>query len=167
MDEELNRTPFIIELLHRFAISFTPTLLVISFIAMLIARYAPDAQNVSTLFAPGTGLSFNTILQLTGFSVVTALLSILFFSERSTVKMRFSYRILCFFLLTLLTATVFSVIFGWFPVNAPAAWFGFILSFAICYSVFAILTHLILRLKGRKYNRLLANYKARNSGTGR
>jgi len=163
MDEELNRTPFIIEFLHKFAVCFTTVLLVFSFLTMLIVRYYPEAQNESALFAPGTGFSFSTIIQITGFSVAIAIFNILLFSKRSPVKMRYPYRMPCFILLTLLAGSAFSAIFSWFPVNDPEAWSGF----ATGFSITACLAYLSTRKKEKKYNRLLANYKARNSGTGK
>jgi len=163
MDEELNRTPFIIELLHKFAVCFTTVFLVFSFLTMLIVRYFPEAQNESTLFAIGTGFSFSTIIQITGFSAAIAIFNILLFSKRSPLKMRYPYRLPCFILLTLLAGSAFSAIFSWFPVNDPDAWLGF----AVGFSITAVLSYRFKRLEAKKYNRLLTNYKARNSGTGK
>ena len=161
MNEERKKTPFIVELLRAFAVVFSPAILVMSFVVMLVTRCAPSAQKMSSLFALESGMSFGSILQMAGMSLVFAVLSVLLISDRYFKAMRFLYRILFFFLAALLTASVFAVIFKWIPADNPLSWTTFISSFVICYALSTGLTLLWLRQEKKKYGRLLADYKAR------
>ena len=160
MNEEQNRTPLIAEFLRAFTLVFTPAILVMSIVVMLVIRYAPDPQNMSSLFSLGTGLSFGSILQIAGMSLVLAVFSVLFISERFFPATRFLYRILFFFLSALLSTSLFAAIFGWIPADNPLSWIVFISFFIVCYTVSIGLTLLWLRREKKKYGRLLAEYKA-------
>jgi hypothetical protein len=160
MYEERNGLPFIVEFLRRFGVVFTITILVISFTGILIARHFPDTQYISTLFILGsTGLPYSAIVQLAACSLVLAVYSMLFFSERLLTKMRFMWRFFYLYLLTLLTVSIFSMIFGWFPADNPLSWISFILWLTICFTFAYILTRLKFKLENKKINKLLEDYK--------
>lgn len=163
MDEDFKKPHFGMELLRMFAVVFTPALLVIVFTGMIIARFAPDAKEVSSLFALGNGLSFSSILQIAGIALIFAVFSMLLISERFFPALRFIYRILLFFVAALIAVSVFSVIFQWFPADDKIAWLAFFLSFASCYAASTILTLLGLKHEKKKYGKLLADYKARQN----
>ena len=151
------------ELLRSFTIIFTPGILVISIMGVFIARYAPELHEVSTLFAlDGAGLQYSTIFQISMYSLILSVISILLFSERFNYKMRFIWRFFLMLLATLLIFCIFAVIFRWIPVDEPIAWLGLILSTIIGFSIGFSLTILKLKLDGKKYDRLLANYKAQH-----
>jgi len=161
MNDERNEVPLFSELLRSFGTIYTMSILAISFVVLIVIRYTPDVQNVSSLFASGgIGLSFGTIFQLAGFSLILSFFKVLLFSESFFVKMRFLWRTFFLLLATLIVFSVFSIIFNWFPVNDSRSWIGFIVSTLICFSVGFGLTLLKLTLEGKKYNRLLAKYKA-------
>jgi len=156
--------PFIIDLMRNFGAIFTLSILAISFVGLLVVRYAPDAQDISSLFASGgMGLSFNAVLQIAGFSLILAFLSIVVVSDRFIKKMRFLARTILLFLAALFTFSMFAIVFKWFPIEDPLAWLGFVLSTFVCFLFSLGLTLLKLKLEGRKYDRLLANYKARHN----
>ena len=160
---EKNEYPLISEILRYFGTIFTFAILVISIVVSQVTRYFPDVQNVSTLFiSGGIGLSFGTILQIASFSTILSVFSVLFISERFIKKMWFLYRIIFLLLSTLLTFSVFAIIFKWFVVDDIVAWIGFVISTIICFSISIGLTLLKFKLERKKYNRLLANFKARN-----
>jgi len=162
MDRDENKTPLITEFLYLFAAMFTMMVLAISIAGMLLARY--DSEVRSTLFAPGrVGLSYSTLMQITAFAFIMAIFATLLFSEHFLIKMRFLFRIFLLFLATLITFSIFAIIFGWFPIDQPLAWFGFILCTLFCFSVSIIMTLIKYRLEGKKYDRLLMNYKARHN----
>ena len=165
MDEEYKK-PIISELLRFFASIFTPAILVMSLTSMLVGRYASEAQDVSTLFAlDGAGMPFSTIFQIVGFSFVLSVVAMMLFSERFSSKIRFIWRILMMLLATLLTFSIFTIIFKWFPINEPLAWLGLILCTIVCFILSFGLTLLKLRLEGKNYEKLLAKYKASNKST--
>ena len=163
MDNEMDRMPLIVELLRTFATIFTMTVLAMTLAGMLLANYSHDAQEVAALFVFGAGLSYNAIFQIAGFALISAVFSIFLISERFTKKLGVLYRRLFLLLATLLTASVFSVIFKWFPLNNIQAWIIFILLFIAGFSVGLALTLLKLKLEKKKYSKLLANYKARHN----
>ena len=161
MDEEKNRTSLGAELLRAFAAAFSPAVLVMTFTGMLMARYAPEAGEISTLFAAGTGMSYNSILQIAGLALIFAVFIVLLFSQRFLTKMRFLYRILIFFSAAMVVVSIFAIIFKWFPANNIPSWIAFVLSFAVCYAGSTGLTLLWLKKEKKKYGRLLADYKER------
>ena len=164
MYEERNEYPVISEILRYFGTIFSLAILVISLVVWQVTLYFPDVQNVSTLFVSGgIGLSFGTIMQIAGFSIILAFFSVLLFSERFIKKMRFLYRTFLFLLAILLTFSVFAIVFKWFAVDDIGAWIGFVLSTIFCFSISIGLTLLKFKLEKKKYNKLLANYKERNN----
>ncbi|MCL2834170.1 MAG: hypothetical protein FWD78_13450 [Treponema sp.] len=159
MDKEERKTPLIIELLKNFAAVFTASLVAMSLAGMILSRNIPNADAISTLFAMKNGLSYNSILQITGFSLVITLIAVFLFSGQFEIKIKFSLRLLILFLLSLVVVSVFSIVFGWFPINQASAWIGFILCFIVCYAISAGLTVLNLKIQKNKYGKLLENYK--------
>ena len=161
MDKEQNESMFSAKLLRNFGTIFTFSILSMTIAARIVTRFSPEVKNLSTLFTLGeAGLSFNTILQIAGFSLLLDFFMVLIFSEIFIKNMRFLRRTVHFSYVSLLTLSVFSLVFKWFPANDPLAWLGFILSTIICFAASIGLTLLKLKLEGKKYNRLLANYKA-------
>ena len=161
MDEEENRTPFIIELLRRFATVFTLAILTMTLSGKFIFWLYPDTQHESALFAFGSGLPYNVILQISMLALILAVLVELVFSEHSKIKVRFIFRYFLLLFGTLLFTAIFSVVFNWISINDPLAWLGFVLASVVCFSIAIGSTFLLLKLQGKKYNKLLAEYKAR------
>jgi len=163
MYKEQNETPFIVELSRHFATIFTMSVLAIVFAGLLIARYAPETQDVSALFAlKGMGLPYSVILQIAGMAFMLAVFCVLITSDRFLVKMRFLLRFFLFLLATFFTASIFAIIFKWFPVDNALAWIGYVLSSIICFAVASGITFFRFKLEDKKYNRLLTNFKARH-----
>ena len=167
MSDDRNETGLGTMVLRNFATIFTFSVLAMIIAGMLIAITAPDAKDQSTIFAlGGAGLSYSTLLQITGFSLILAIFVIGIFSERFIKKLRFLQRALIFLPVSLLTLSIFAVIFRWFPAEDPSAWLGFLLTTVFCASVSIGLTMIKLKLESRKFGRLLANYKTRRKGHG-
>jgi len=155
-----------IELARRFTVIFSLSIIAITIAGLLISVNGRDMRNVSTLFAFNNGLQYNTILQTAGFSLIIAFFSVLLFSEYIQVKIRFLFRGFLLLLVTLFTTSIFAVIFKWFPQDNFQGWIGFALCTIFCFAVCFILTLLKLRLEGKKYNKLLLDYKARHNKLG-
>lgn len=165
MDDSRNKTPFIYELFRNFAVVFLLAIFAMSFAGILFGRYENSSSGhspgeFSILFAVNNGLSYGSIFQIAGFSLIIAFVIVLLFSEHYAVKLKFLYRLFISFSASLIAAIVFSVIFKWFPVENTAAWIGFILSFFACYLISTGITLIKLRLEKRKYRRLLEKYRA-------
>ena len=163
MNEKQGRASLVMELMRNFGAIFTLTVLAISLVGFLVTRSVPGTQDISSLaLFGGTGLFYSVILQIAGFSLVLAAFTVLLITDRFITKMRFFPRILFLFFSAFITFSIFAVIFMWFPVNDPLTWLGFLLSTVICFALSIGLTLLKFKLEGRKYDRLLANYKARH-----
>ena len=161
MDEEQDRTPFIIELLRRFATVFTMAILTMTLSGKFIFWLYPDTQHESALFAFGSGLPYNIILQISVLAFILAIFLGLVFSEYSKIKVRFLIRYILLLFGTLLFTAIFSVVFNWIPAGDPLAWLGFVLASVVCFSIAIGSTFLLLKFQSKKYNKLLAEYKAR------
>jgi len=162
MYKEQNDVPFITELARSFLTIFTMTILAMVFAGLLISRYVPEAQDISTLFAlKGAGLPYSGILQIAGLAFILAVFCVLITSDRFLVKMRFLLRFFLFLLAVFFTTSIFALIFKWFPVDNALAWISYILSSIICFAVSSIITLLKFKLQDKKYNRLLQNFKDR------
>jgi hypothetical protein len=161
MYEEQNETPFIVELSRSFTIIFTMTVLAMVLAGVLVARYAPETQDTSTLFVlKGMGLPYNTIFEIACLSVILAVFCVLIASGRFLVKMRFLSRFFLFLLAAFITTSLFVIVFKWLPPDDLQAWIGYTLSCVICFAVASGITLVNIKLQNKKYNRLLTNFKA-------
>ena len=160
MDKEKNEPSFIMDLMRNLATIFTLSILSISLAGLLLTFYAPEGQDISTLFASGgIGLPYNVIFQVAGFSFILAIFSIVIISDRFIKKMRFWLRIILLFISAIITFSIFAIIFKWFPINDPLAWLGFIISSFICFVFSLGLTFIKFKIERKKYNKLLEKYK--------
>ncbi len=108
------------------------------------------AKEFSTIFALGeSGLTINTILQFFLLSVIIITLRLVFFTEGLIKKLPVAVRTVCMFILVILFITLFSILFGWFPVNMWQAW----LSFFVCFFVSAGISTALALLKEKVENK--------------
>ena len=163
MIEKKYRTALTIEFAQRFTVIFSLAIIAITIAGMLIGLNGQDMRDVSTLFTFNSGLQYSTIIQIAGFSLIIALFSLLLFSEHMQTKIRFLSRGFLLLLATLVTTSIFVVIFNWFPPDSIQGWIGFVLCTVVCFAVSFALTTLKLKLEGKKYTKLLADYKERNN----
>jgi len=154
---------FAIELARRFTVVFSLTIIAISITGMLIGLNEQDMRDVSTLFLINNGLRYNTISQLAGFSLILAFFFVLLFSEYIQTKINYLFRGFLLLLATLVTASIFAIIFNWFPHDNIQEWINFVLCTIFCFVICFALTLFKLKLEGKKYTKLLAGYKARHN----
>jgi len=163
MIDKKYRAALAIELSRRFAVIFSLAIIAMSIAGMLIGHYGQDMRDVSTLFTFNSGLQYSTILQIAGFSLITAFFSVLLFSEHIQMKIPFLFRGFLLLLVTLAATSIFAVIFNWFPHDNIQGWIGFVLCTIVCFAVCFALTMLKLKLEGKRYTKLLAGYKERHN----
>jgi len=164
MNEELNEAPFFSQVLRNTGATFTLTVITISIAGMVFTRLEPNLPEVCSLFALAPfGLTYNAVLQIAGLSAIIAVISAFLFSERFLYKMRFFWRINLLLLMVMIVVSLFAVIFKWFPMNQPVVWLQFFISTFIFSLISIGLSLAKLKLEGKKYNRLLENYKARHN----
>ena len=161
MIEKKYRAALAIEFARRFTVIFSLSIIAITIAGMLIMLYGQDMREVSTLFILNKGLQYNTILQVAGFSLIISFFSVLLFSEHIQTKLNFLFRGLLLLLTTLITTSIFAIIFNWFPQDNIQGGIGFVFCTIVCFAVCFALTLLKLKLEGKKYVKLLAGYKAR------
>ena len=159
MDNERKKVPYITGFLKEFATIFTLMILCTSLTGKLILGYYPEIQYSSSLFSLGVGLPYTTILQSAFFALIMSAVTRFLFSEKVALKIPFIFRSLLYLFVTLLTASVFSLIFKWIPANNIQAWLYFFLFFFVFYFIAIGLSFIILKIEDKKYNKLLANYK--------
>jgi len=163
MIEKKYGTALATELFRRFAVIFSLAIIAITIAGILIELKGRDMRNVSSLFALGSGLQYSTVLQTAGFSLIIAISSVLLFSEHIQTKINFLFRGFLLLLVTLVTTSIFAIIFNWFPQDNFQGWIGFALCTIVCFAVCFALTMLKLKFEGKKYTKLLAGYKARHN----
>jgi magnesium-transporting ATPase (P-type) len=158
--EERKNTIFLTELLRRFSVIFSLAIVAMSVMGFIVGRYSSEARDYSSLYVPGeAGLTFNAVFQIICLSLVMSLFSLLLFSDFVQIKIRFFFRGLLLLLATLAASSIFAAVFKWFPNSNLLSWLGFILSTIFCFAVCFILTLLKMKLEGKRYDKLLANYK--------
>ena len=163
MYKEHNEERFIIEVLRSFSVVFTITVLAMILAGFLISHFAPEIQNISTLFAfSKIGFSYSSILQITGLSFFLSFFQVILL-YRFFIKMKFLIRFIIFSIASIFTISIFSIFFKWFPVDNILAWILFLINIIICFIIGYILQLLKFKLGNRKYNKLLDNYNAQHN----
>ena len=163
MIEKKCMTALAIEFARRFTVIFSLAIIAITIAGMLVGLNGQDMRDVSTLFAFNSGLQYGTILQTAGFSLIIAFFSVLLFSEHIQMKIRFLIRGFLLLLVTLVATSIFAIIFKWFPQNNIQGWIGFVLCTVGCFAVSFALTLFKLKLEGKRYTKLLTDYKERHN----
>ena len=163
MTDKKIKTALLIEFLRGFGTIFSFAIIAMTIAGMSISLLDQEMSEVSTLFSLGSGLPYSTILQLAAFALIISFFSVLLFSEHLQLKKRFITRVFLLLLVTLITTSIFVIVFNWFPKNSLQTWIGFILCTIICFAVSIALTLLKLKLEGKKYSKLLSDYKARHN----
>ena len=119
-----------------------------------------NAGSVSTLFSLGkTGLSTATLLELLLLTLIVTAAQSIFLTDVVIKNMALIVRNILFFATILVAITVFASVFGWFPLTDPAAWIGFIVSFAVCAAVSAFLMRLEENAENKKMQEALNRLK--------
>ena len=163
MNKEKNNVPIITGFLREFATIFTLIVLCMSLAGKFISIYAHEIWNLSTIFAlGGTSLPYTTIMQSAVYALIMAIVSRFLFSGYIITKISFIWRYFIFFLVTLLTTSVFAIVFNWFPVGIVQAWLVFIPIFFVFFAIAIGLSIVLLKFEDKKYNRLLEKYKNTN-----
>ena len=165
MDEEKNREPLVVELFGYFAIAFTLTILAITVIGVLSARFLHEGLFTSNLFTGNEGLSYNSIIKLAGLSFVLAVFALLLFSERFPLKIRFFWRVSLLLLSVFFATAIFIIVFEVFCINDLQSWLYFMLFSATCFTIVIVLMLLRIKFESKKFNQLLKDYKARHNNS--
>lgn len=154
----LSKYNFISQVLVIFSIT-------ILFISIQGKIWGDEAIEYSSLFQLGSkGIAFSTIVQLLTSSIIIASLRTFFFSDKYLKNMMVLWRTVLMLLSVVLVIVGYVFLFGWFPFNYMPAWIGFFLSFGGCFAISTILMVVKTNLEGKKYDKLLKEYKNKQNG---
>lgn len=118
------------------------------------------AEGYSSFFVLGNkGLSLSTLVQLFVFAILLKMFEWLFLTPLIIKRMAMPLRFVFMFLCCLISIVVFSIFFGWFPLDNVPAWIGFGISFAVCTAFSILLTYVRTRAENRKMERALRKFK--------
>lgn len=122
--------------------------------------FGEQAQDFSSIFSMGKeGLSTETMMQFLGAAVLMVFLRFLFFTDRIIKNMSVVLRTLCMVLTAIGIVVIFTLHFGWFPVDQWLPWFMFFLSFGICFLVSSLIAVLKEKSENKKMEEALARLK--------
>lgn len=122
--------------------------------------FGEDAKEFSTIFALGEGgLSITTMLQFFLTSTIIVTLRFVFFTDGLIKKLPIAARTICMLVLVLLFMTVFSIWFGWFPINMWQPWVMFFICFAISAGVSMVVSILKEKAENKKMEEALQRLK--------
>lgn len=130
----------------------------VTILAVLLTgrMFGEGAKKFSTMYQLGNqGLAFETLMQLL---VSSAAISFVF-GLQFIKKLMFVWRSVV--VVTLVTAIVIfcAWIFKWFPMKDAYAWAGFLISYGLCTLLSTAIVLIQLKLKKKKYEKLLKAYK--------
>lgn len=118
-----------------------------------------EARSLSTLFALGSeGLSSATLLQLFFLALIITIAQNFFLSDILIKNMALIVRNILFFVTVMIAISVFVILFGWFPIGNILAWTGFIVCFAVCTAVSALIMRLEENAENKKMQEALTKY---------
>ena len=119
-----------------------------------------DASSLSTLFALGSaGLSTATLLQLLFLALIITAAQNIFLSDILIRNMALIVRNILFFVTVMASSTLFIILFGWFPIGDVTAWIGFVVCFAFCTTISAVIMRLEENAENKKMQEALNRLK--------
>lgn len=141
----------------------TRTLTTFSIIMLFLLLVGPivgdDAGKISTLFREGVkGIPYSVVLQALGVGLYTTAVRAIFMSNRLFKKMMVLWRTIWTFTVIFIGVGILSIVFGWFPANAPIAWVSYLLSFGAAAGLSALVMLLKTRYDNARVNEKFEEY---------
>ena len=119
-----------------------------------------EAKDISTLFTLGSqGLLSATLLQLLLMALIITIAQNIFLTDILIKNLALKVRNILFFVTILIAIIAFVIICGWFPINDPGAWIGFLVSFVVCTGLSAFLMRLEENAENKKMQEALNKLK--------
>lgn len=113
----------IFDYLGQVMITFGFSVAVMNVLCLLVGE---EAREVSTIYSLGKeGLSVATMLQFLVVAVCITGLRVLFFTDRIIRQMSITVRTVCMLSAVVVVIVIFTVLFGWFPVDMWESWAAF------------------------------------------
>ena len=118
------------------------------------------AKGHSSLFSLGKeGFAINTLFELLLLAVIITGTQIVFLTDKWIKNMSLVLRNVFFFGIIVIVMVVFSIVFGWFPVNEAKAWIGFFISFFICTVISITISKLEEKAENKKMEQALEKFQ--------
>lgn len=147
----------IFDYLGQVMITFGFSVVVMNVLCLLVGE---EAREVSTIYSLGKeGLSVATMLQFLVVAVCITGLRVLFFTDRIIRQMSITVRTVCMLSAVVVVIVIFTVLFGWFPVDMWESWAAFFLTFGLCFAGSLTVMHLKEKAENRKMEEALRRIK--------
>jgi len=143
------------------ATTFTPAILAMTFAGLVVRR---DAEIQEGMFALYGGLAFENIIQIFIWACVISLPITVLASDIWFKKMMLLWRVVVVTILVMAATVTFAIVFRWIPLDSWEAWFGFISVFTVSFGIGLAAMIAKAKFEGRRYNKLLSNYKSKMTG---
>lgn len=153
----MNNKPTIFDYLSQVFMIYGITVLILNIFCLIFGEAARD---YSTIFSMGSsGLSIKTMLQFLLAIAITILFRSAFMTDILIKKMPITARIVAMFIAAFLNIMVFVLLCDWFPLNDPAAWTMFIISFAVSCTVSTLISVCKEKYENRQLSEALQKLK--------
>ncbi len=127
---------------------------------VIVMIFGAQGDGISTIFAyANKAISLATLAQYFGMSILITILRWLFFSDLLIKNWKLVARVSAMFVCIVVMIAVFTMAFGWFPVNNFLAWTMFFGSFLLCSIVSVCLSVLKERKENEKMQNMLERLK--------
>lgn len=127
---------------------------------VLTVVFGNVAKENSTLFALGnTGLAISSLVELFLLSSCIVFFRFLFLTDTLIKSLSVTLRTVALVSSIFVLVILFIVIFHWFPVDLPIAWFSFALCFFVCFVLSLVITSYKDHLENKKMQDALDKMK--------
>lgn len=109
-------------------------------ISLIVLIFGNNAKEISSIFRFGNeGIAIGTLLQFLALSVILTALKWIFLTDKIIKKGAIATRFICMLICIVAIVGIIATIFKWFPINMILPWIMFLLSFAICTTISALI----------------------------
>lgn len=151
MEERKNIFDFMGHVFMQFGISMI-------LLCVICRLFGEDAKEISTMFRMGReGIGLDTMCQFFLITVLITLTRTAFFTDVLLKNASVVVRTAGMLCSVVVLVAVFSVIFGWFPVNMWEPWAMFFLCLCVCFAVSMGVVYCKERLENRRMEEALKN----------
>jgi len=138
--------------------TFVPAILAMTFAGLF---FVDSTQEHEGLFRLSEGLAFEGIIQIFIWSCIISVLITVLTSDIWFSKIMLLWRAVVLMFLVIVVTIGFVIAFRWFPLNYWEAWAAFLGLFALGFGGGLVAMVAKTKIKDRRYNKLLSEYKSK------
>lgn len=154
----------VVEFFKQVLITFAAAVIAVSIVGWFVGDTTKEVGGLLSLGRDG--LSYSSLFQIFIFSLTSAGIKILLFSNFLAKRMLLLWRTSLMFLSSFIAAVLLSVLFRWFPIGSWQAWLGFFISITVCFAIGILFMAIKTKLEDQKYSKLLSDYRAKQNKEG-